>query len=774
MNKLAALFHGVRLAGLPNSLRALAYTRLRDRLDAKFAPPEPPSTPQPVGKLVSAAAVPGGARFEFESSTLTARFLAPDFLFLAWGGAEMTPSYAVEKTDWPVLNPLLGHKDGGWTLQSNGLKLTVSQDGTLAFYDSKDTLVRNEEPPIKYGEGWLHSAVLPPEACIYGLGERASGLNLRPGTYRCWNKDPGGGYGKGADPLYITIPLYLCLQDGACYLTFYDNTFDCTVTLDGKAEMRFEGGPLRYYIACGTPAQVVERYTKLTGRAPLPPRWALGYQHSRWGFNSEAEMRRIYQGFRANRLPLSALYMDIDYMDGYRVFTPDLERYPMLYEFASAMEKHGAHLVAMTDPGVKLDPAWDVYREGLENDAYCKDPDGNIINGVVWPGLTNFPDFTDPHVREWWGSLYPRLARQGVSGLWQDMNEPAVFVASGDGSLPLCTRHSMEGAGGDHRQAHNIYGLLMDQTAFEAWRKLKPDNRPFILTRSGWAGIQRYAWCWTGDIETSWETVRQTIPTVLGLGLSGEPYSGPDTGGFTRHPSAEMYIRWFQLSSFLPFFRTHCAFYLPQREPWEFGPQALEILRCQLELRYKLMPYWYTLAWKASLTGEPLVRPLFWDYPSNKELWKVDDEFMCGDALLVAPVMGNGERKRTVLLPPGEWHGYWGDGVFDGGTTVTVDAPLDRLPLFVRAGSIIPVEESGVLTLHVFHPGRSASCSGVMYSDAGDGYGASRVDRFVLEEAGVGGYSLTWSSEGDFTWPYSELHIATHGFNGLEVKLKKV
>lgn len=773
MNKLAATIHSVRLAGIPNVLKALAYTRLRDKLDARFPAPKPPSEPQSIGKLVSASAVPGGARFEFEFSALTARFLAPDFLFLAWGDAQMLPSYAVEKPDWPILTPVLDHTNAGWFLQSSALKLSVSEDGVLLFYDAAGQLVRREEPPLKYGGGWLNKAILPPEACIYGLGERAAGLDLRPGKYRCWNHDPGGGYVTGSDPMYISMPLYLCLQDGASYLAFYDNTFDCTFTLNDNASVRFEGGPLRYYLAFGSPSRALQLFTELTGTAPLPPLWALGYQHSRWGFNSEAEMRRIFNGFRDNHLPLSVLYADIDYMDGYRVFTPDLKRYPMLHEFASGMEKSGAHLVAMTDPGVKVDPDWDIYKEGIGQDAYCKDPDGNVINGVVWPGWVTYPDFTDPRVRQWWGTLYTRLFRHGVSGLWQDMNEPVSYTASGDMTLPLCTRHNLDGAGGDHRQAHNVYGMLMNRAGYEACRKLKPDRRPFILSRAGWAGMQRYSWCWTGDIETSWQAVRQTIATVLGLGLSGQPYSGPDTGGFTKHPSPELYVRWFQLDSFLPVFRTHCAFYLPKREPWEFGPKALEILREQLDLRYALLPYWYTLAWKASQTGEPLVRPLWWNEPGNRDLWKVDDEFMVGDALLVAPVLHDGERKRSVLLPSGQWHDLWGYEVYDGNSEIELEAPLERIPVLVRAGSIVPTVETGVLTLHVYHPGKSGSSSGILYSDAGDGYGPSRIDTFRLEEIGVGGYQLIWTSEGDFTWPYAEAKVHPHGFNGLEVRLRK-
>lgn len=774
MNKLLATIHGIRLAGLSNSLKALAYTRLRDKLDAKYSPRKAPTEPQTVGRLGSASAVPGGARFEFELFPLTIRFLTPDFLFISWGDVQMLPSYAIEKSDWPYLNPILNRTNDGWVLQSRSIRLNVAETGVLMFYDSVGQLIRCEEPPIKYGEGWLHKAVLPPGACIYGLGERAAGMNLRPGKYRCWNSDAGGGYNRGADPLYITIPLYLCLQQGASCLAFYDNTYDCAFTLNDAAAVRFEGGPLRYYIAFGSPSHTLQLYTELTGRAPLPPAWALGYQHSRWGFNSEAEMRRVYEGFIDNHLPLSILYMDIDFMDGYRIFTPDPQRYPTLYEFASGMRKTGTHLVAMTDPGIKVDPDWDIYKEGLERDAYCKDPEGRVINGVVWPGWVAYPDFTDPHVREWWGTLYARLFRQGVSGLWHDMNEPVSYAASGEMTLPLCTRHNMDGTGGDHRQAHNVYGMLMNRSGYEACRRLNPDKRPFILSRSGWAGMQRYSWCWTGDVDTSWQAMRQTIATVLGLGLSGQPYSGPDTGGFTGHPSTELYIRWFQLDSFLPVFRTHCAFNLPRREPWEFGAQALEILHEQLVLRYALMPYWYTLAWQASLTGEPLVRPLWWQEPGNRALWEIDDEFMVGNALLIAPVLEDGQRKRTVTLPSGQWYDLWGNEVHDGNDEIELETPLERIPVLVRAGSITPTVKSGIITLHIYHPGKTGSAGGIIYSDAGDGYGPYRVDTFRLEEIGVTGYELLWTTQGAFPWPYAGTKIHPHGFNGLEVRVRKV
>ncbi len=773
-NKLKATLQGIRLAGISNSLKAVRYTHYRDKLDVRFQQPKVVSKPQSIGKLVNAIAVPGGAEFEFESRTLTAHFLTPEFIFMSWEKAEMAQSYAVIKTDWPPLKTVLSRTTDGWELKSSVLKLAVSENGLVKFYDSSNNLLRSEEPPQKYGDTWEHKVPLPPEACVYGLGERSAGFNLRPGEYRCWNQDAGS-YGPGTDPMYIPMPVYYCLQDTVGYLVFYDNTYEAWFVLDDYVTARFEGGPLRYYLAFGPPPFAIQRFTELTGTAPLPPRWSLGYQQSRWGYNTEAEMRRVVNGYKEHGLPLSVLYLDIDYLVGCRVFTSDKKRYPTLADFAAELEKSDCHLVCISDAGIRLDPEWDIYKDGLEKDVYCKDPDGKVLVGVVWPGWTVFPDFTDPRVREWWGSLHPRLFENGISGMWHDMNEPTLFTASGDMTMPLCTRHNLDDAGGDHRQAHNIFGLLMNRAGYEGYRKYCPDWRPSILARCGWVGMQRYCWTWTGDIETSWAALRMSIGQILGMTLCGMPYGGSDTGGFSGHPSIELYVRWFQLDSFMPVFRTHCAFYLPKRDPWEFGTEALNIMRAQLELRYKLMPYWYTLAWEASRTGAPLVRPVFWEDTQNKALWNVYDEFLAGDAFLVAPIVEKGVYKRKVVLPNGSWYDFWSDKLMAGGSAdIELEAPLDRLPLLVRAGSVIPMTEDNILTLHVYNPGKGNKCSGIIYSDVGDGYGAYRVDTFRLKEADKEGYDLIWESEGDFAWPYKKIKVETHGFGVTSVRLKKV
>ncbi|MBI3998795.1 MAG: hypothetical protein HY355_07145 [Armatimonadetes bacterium] len=421
--------------------------------------------------------------------------------------------------------------------------------------------------------------------------------------------------------------------------------------------------------------------------------------------------------------------------------------------------------MTIVDPGVKCDRAYTVFREGESEGVFCGGGDRKPIEAPVWPGWAAFPDFTDSKVRRWWGRYYAHLLDQGAAGFWHDMNEPAAFAAWGDQTLPLPTRHTFDGRGGDHREAHNLYGLLMARAGFEALRTLAPDRRPFILSRSGWAGLQRFAWNWTGDVDSTWDALRQTVPTVLGLAISGICYTGPDVGGFGGTPSAELYLRWLQMAAFLPFFRTHSAVLTPRREPCEFGAEALAIAREVLRLRARLLPYFYTLAWDAGQRGWPLVRPLFWPDGRDPALWDIADEFYLGDALLVAPVLEEGMRAREVTLPPGTWHEWGSDRRHAGPGRVRIDAPLERIPVLVRGGRVLPLREGSRaqprLVLHLYAPD-TGDGEGLLYSDAGDGYDPGRVDRIMIRREGDR-LQLTWTSEGPTPLPYTVVEIRVHG-----------
>jgi len=399
----------------------------------------------------------------------------------------------------------------------------------------------------------------------------------------------------------------------------------------------------------------------------------------------------------------------------------------------------------------------------MENGYFCKTPEGNLVRAPVWPGMSAFPDFTNPRVRNWWSEKYSLLLQQGVGGIWHDMNEPAAFSAWGDMSLPQSTIHDMDGKGGDHREAHNLYGLLMNRSGYESLLENKPKNRPWLLTRSGWASVARYAWTWTGDTASNWEALRQVIPTILGLSLSGIPYSGSDIGGFSGHPDPELYQRWFQMSTFIPFFRTHSSIESPPREPWTFDEPTLRIIRKYLNLRYQLLPYLYSLAREATEYGYPLIRPLNWLQNDNPDYWSIEDSFLLGNSLLIAPIMSRGSTSRKVVIPDGEWFDFWNDTKIKGPGEYQIEVGQDEIPVFVRAGCVLTLERDQSLHLHVY-PMSIGDQGFLMYSDDGDGYGPFRLDYFDLQ-CQENEIELKWSESGEYLFTYDQVVVSLHGLN---------
>ncbi|MEW6496687.1 MAG: TIM-barrel domain-containing protein [Cyanobacteriota bacterium] len=755
--------------------KAYPYSWKRDRLERQFTVPQTKEGFDKPGKLLQAEPTARGAHFYFEQTELEICFLAADLVRVEWLGGIPPIGYAISRQDWQEVETTLEETEDAWTVSSNKLAVTVSVDGSLKFCNSAQATLREEMPPQRQGARWIHQARLREEEHIYGLGERAAPLNLRAAkqvteegevteqakTFRMWNYDAAGMYGPGSDPMYICIPIYMGLHLCGSYLVFYENSFDANFTFAETAVADFEGGCLRYYFTAGSPAQLLERYTELTGRSPLPPRWALGYHQSHWGYRTEQVIREEAQGFKFHNLPLSAIQLDIDCEAGYRAFTIDPNRFPDLGSFTQELLEQGVRFIPIMNPGIKYSPQSDLFLQGQTLDAFCRQPDGKLMVGPVWPGWCVFPDFTNPKVRKWWGRHYEYLLDLGVAGFWHDMNEPAAFIAWGDRSLPKVTQHFMEGRGGEHREAHNVYGLLQVQAAYESLCQYQPHQRPFIISRAGWAGLQRYAWTWTGDIECTWAALRQTVATVVGLGLSGIPYSGSDIGGFQGNPPAELYLRWFQMATFLTFCRTHTSNNVERRTPWTYGEPTLSIIRQFLQLRYRLLPYFYTLAWEASQKGYPPVRPLFWSSGDDSAMWGVEDAFLLGDALLVCPIVEEGARERQVILPKGHWYSFWNDALLEGARLINLEAPLEQIPLLVRAGSILPMEEGKQLILHLYPPMQGTSV-GCVYSDAGDGYGEWRLDNFQMVRKDDT-LELTWEQEGDYAFPYNKVRLHLHG-----------
>ncbi|MFI9646765.1 glycoside hydrolase family 31 protein [Streptomyces sp. NPDC052040] len=744
--------------GAVQGLRTVRAAWRRRRADAAGLPRRGAERARVPGPVQGAQPGPGGGIVRFARTELRIRVAVNGAVFWGWDGAEPEPSYALAGR-CPAPDPravLEPDKDGGWRVVAERVTVAVSRHGAIEVRTPGGVTLRRELPPrwwepVDGGGGrWTQRSEVASDARFFGLGGRAAGPRLRDGAYRLWNTDPGRPFGPGDDPLYITMPVQMVVADAATHLVFLDSSWDGTVILregeegagsghdrPGSCEVRMEGGPLRCWVVVGTPARVLRVWASLTGAAAVPPAWALGHHHARWGFGSAREVRRVVAGYREHGLPLDAVHLDIDHYDGHRVFTVDGERFPDLPSLAAELGRDGIRLVSIVDPAVKAEPGDAVFDAGSAEDAFVRDASGRPVEGLVWPGESVYPDFTDPRVRQWWGGLLQERLAQGFEGLWFDMNEPVSFTAFGENTLPRSARHALEGRGGDHREAHNVYALCMARAGYEGLRRLAPGKRPFLFSRSGWAGMQRYGGTWSGDVATGWPGLRASLSLVLGLGLCGVPYSGPDVGGFDGSPSPELYLRWFQLASYLPLFRTHASLRAGRREPWEFGDEVLGHARAALDERRRLLPYFVTLAHLARRTGAPYVRPLWWGSPEDRGLRDCEDAFLLGDGLLVAPVLDPGAGRRTVSLPRGRWYDTETEEVYQGPGQVVVEVSRARIPVFARAGAVLPVRGAdGGLELEVWAPVRGRAGGGLVVRDAGDGWGEPEIESYTVRWKG--------------------------------------
>jgi alpha-glucosidase len=541
-----------------------------------------------------------------------------------------------------------------------------------------------------------------------------------------------------------------------------------------------EDGELRFYFLAGQNAQTVLRlYTDLTGKMPLPPLWALGFHQSRWSYETEAEFRTLAHEFRQRKLPCDALYFDIDYMDGYRVFTWDRERFPLLPGLLADLAAQGFKAVAIVDPGVKVDPGYEAHESGLREDVFLKYPNGKPVVAPVWPGKCHFPDFTSPKARAWWAAQFPALTQAGFAGIWNDMNEPAVIHYKRGSTLPDYALHDWDSSAGEKQThvagGHNVYGMLMARATREGVQKQHPDQRPFIMTRAAYAGAQRYTASWTGDNASTWDHLRLSVSMVLNCGLSGMAFTGPDVGGFAGEPDAELFARWMQVGSMMPYFRVHTMKGTAPQEPWSYGETTERIARYYLELRYQLLPYIYSAFAQCAQEGLPMARPLFMTDPTDEALRDQDDAFLLGDSILVAPVLEPGATQREIYLPRGVWYEYETGKLIDGARAVTADAPLERMPIYIRAGRVIPMwpvmQYVGERTLDEARL-RVYAGSGetTFYEDAGEGLqyrdGAYRWSYFTCKFLPSGQFAIEWRRAGHYEPPYKQIRVEVVGISG--------
>lgn len=528
---------------------------------------------------------------------------------------------------------------------------------------------------------------------IYGLGDKPGCLNKRGYSYVNWNTDDPAPHVDSFKSLYKSIPFFIVLGDEYCYGIFADNTYKTTFDFGYENTdyyfVEHEKGELDYYFMPGNDmAEVVGLYTSLTGTTPLYQRWIYGSHQSRWGYYTQDEVLDIADKFRELDIPCDVIHMDIDYMNGYRVFTFDDKKFPDVKGLSEKLADRGVKLISIIDPGVKKDEDYFMYKEGMEMDAFAHDTDGSVYENAVWPGTSVFPDFTKQSVRSWWGDKTKILLEHGISGIWNDMNEPASF----NGPLPDDVQFEY----GAHEKVHNIYGHFMAKATYEGLAKNDGGKRPFVLTRAAYAGSQKYCGGWTGDNHSIWAHIALSLEQVCNLSVSGLAMCGSDIGGFGSDTTPELLVRFYEAAVFVPFFRNHSAMGTRRQEPWQFDETTIDAVRKTVKLRYRFIPYIYDLAHECEKTGAPIVRPLVYEYPVDRHVRNISDEYMLGSFVLVAPVIAPGKEAREVYLPDGDWYDYYTGEKYSGGRYILADAPLDKVPVFIKAGAIIPVADGEI------------------------------------------------------------------------------
>ncbi|MCD6443215.1 MAG: DUF5110 domain-containing protein [Thermotogae bacterium] len=579
-----------------------------------------------------------------------------------------------------------------------------------------------EDVGLKNEDGFFMLERKLPNGVVYGLGDKIGPLNRREKRFRFFNRDCLL-HTEGED-LYKTLPFFIFLNDEIVYGSFFDYPGYMEIDLDTKGNERYtvriRGNGFVNYIFFGeSMREVVKNYLKLTGSNFLPPIWAFGYQQSRFGYSSQDEIIDIAKKFRDKNIPCDVLHLDIDYMDSYKIFTWNGENFPNPKKMVDELHEMGFKVVTIVDPGVKVESGYEVYEEGIKGDHFVLDGNGKPFIGVVWPGRTHHPDFLRENTRRWWGDLHEEFVKLGIDGFWNDMNEPSIFTServlnemkSRVNSLDLdfgvmipslfengvedlrnvydeIFHRDDEGEMIPHHKVRNIYGFMMTKATYEGLRRLDPRKRYLIFSRSAYPGIQRYGGVWTGDNRSWWYHVNREIVRNLTLSLCGIFYTGFDVGGFKEDVTPEMLVRFYQVGAFMPLFRNHSCVDSRSQEPWAFGEKLEKMVRKIIELRYSLIPYIYSNYALSVMNDEPFIRPLVYDFEKDSKTWNLEDQFMFGPSIMVAPVTSMGIRERLVYFPEDVWLDLVDLKMYSKGWNV-VPAPLEKIPHFQRLNSAV-------------------------------------------------------------------------------------
>lgn len=748
------------------------------------APVDPPPPWQQCGAVVTHQSIDSGLLLVCENAFVELRWFAPKILrvrvqperndFSDYFSYYVKPNLKDEAVDIHVRESneriTIAAGEQHYSIEKATTRITCVDEDNQPIFATVDSASWRADGSVGM------AARLHPSEASYGTGERAFHLNLRGRRLPIWNTDPGG-YHRGDDPINYCVSYYMGVHDHGAYGLLWDNPargmFDIGATDSDRLHITSETGELYYYLFAGEDVNdVMAQYTTITGRMPLPPLWALGYQQCRYSYESEVEALEIAQKLRELNIPCDAIYLDIHYMDEFRIFTWNQETFQNLQGLVDNLHALGMKLVTIIDPGVHVNEGYLGYDSGIAEDIFIRYPDGKPAAGVVWPGLCHFPDFSNPKARNWWKEQLVPLLQTGIDGLWNDMNEPLIFkYGEKPGFLPDYTVQDKEGRGGTHLELHNLYGMLMGQASRAALEEQRPGKRQFNIIRAGAAGAQRDSLAWAGDNHSTWDHLHLTISLCIQLGLSGISFTGADVGGFGSDTSGELLTRWTQAGAMLPLFRNHSAYGTARQEPWAFGDEYTDAIRKAIELRYQLLPYIYTAFAFNTFEGQPIIRPIFTVEPNNLHLRDIDDSFLVGDKLLVAPVLHPHALRRSVYLPEGDWHDFHTHERYEGGRIVTVEAPLDRLPLFVKSGTVLPMwpvmQHMGQkavepLILRIY----TDTGDTTLYEDSGEGLayqqGEYRWVQFHMFET-ANSLTIERNTSGAYTPPYTKIQLQLVG-----------
>ncbi|MDN5203626.1 glycoside hydrolase family 31 protein [Fulvivirgaceae bacterium BMA10] len=688
-----------------------------------------------------------------------------DFSYAVVGGPKKVNQQISVKGDQILLSTAL-------------LDLHISKYPVRFKFLNKEGHVVNEDDP-GFGTSWIGDEVttykkLQEGERFIGLGEKTGNLDRRGAGFVNWNTD-NFAYPLNSDPLYCSTPFYIGIHNNLTYGIFFDNSnkshFNFGASNDRFASFMAEDGDMDYYfIYHDNVADIIESYTYLTGRMDMPPMWSLGYQQCRYSYYPDQKIQNIAKTFRQKKIPADVIVLDIHYMDAYKIFTWHPENFPDPKKLIDELREMGFHVVLMCDPGIKKEEGYTTYEDGLRNDVFLKYPDDTYYTGEVWPGWCHFPDFTKAETRNWWGQALKAYTSLGIEGFWNDMNE----IATWGQMMPEHVMFDYDGETATTKKGRNVYGMQMARSTYEGAKEQLNGKRPFNLTRAGFSGIQRYAAVWTGDNVAEDEHMLLGVRLVNSFGITGVPFTGYDIGGFSGEASVDLFARWISLGSLSPFFRGHSMINSRDAEPWAFGEEVEEISRNYIQLRYRLMPYIYSVFHEATATGMPISRSLAIDYTHDQWIYdeRYQNQYLFGPNIFVAPVPSDQEFCK-IYLPEGEWYDFHSGKYFAGSQHVIVESPTEKLPMFIRGGAIIPMQcdvgslsekTDGILTIHIYYGRKSSHFE--YYEDDGETFKYAEGEYYKRQmyfEPNDGVYHME-KPTGSFKSRYDKICIMLHNF----------